>query len=155
VPSVVEGSQRIRRLLGRLPEQVKQQLRGTMETIATQELAQMKARAPRGRTGKVVGALSKAVLGRTLNNNMIIMQVGMIDKALYRKAWYARVIEFGRKAKVMQTRKVRKKRSYTLRVAAMAPRPFVHVYANPRAMVGGRLDGVWRRALERAATGVG
>lgn len=154
-----------KRLLGRLPEMVGEEIRKQHEETGRTLLSRALARAP-VRSGALRSALAFRVTPKTLK-----LRFGILGKAKNRKLFYGRIQEFGRKAKtVIANRSGRGVRLsgnrfrrqalergvagfYKLRVRAMAPKRFI--YNMTREQIYRPYQKIWGRAIHRAAQGAG
>jgi hypothetical protein len=138
-----------------LPARAEADLAWTLRDIAADALAAQRRDAP-VKTGSVKGALSIAeVLDR------LKVRIGLIGPSA-KKYFYARIIEYGRRAQVVRVirrkfRSVGRSRrraagvaaSYALRVKAMAPRPFVRKdRPDLDELTTRRLAEFWSRTLD-------
>lgn len=160
--SKVRGAISVRRLLQRAPDAVRAEIASTLTQAAPVLEGAMVARAPRGKTGRLIAGLGWKFYPKTLR-----LVVGFIGVRLNRKLFYARIVEGGRRAQVVtvQRRKVgrsglrhRRKKfediasTYQLRVKAREPHHFVYTpETNLRSFLATRLNGIWDRALRRIA----
>lgn len=163
--SRLKGIARFRRLLRRMPESVQAEIVSVLRLAEPRILAVMMARAPR-RTGALVGGLKSRLLETTMR-----LRVGFIGLPKGRaRLFYARILEFGRKAQTVTVfrrrqgapkRLVRSRKPkedivtpYQLRVSPLAPRRTV-TGSMPvlRQEITSRLKGLFTRALSRIAGG--
>lgn len=157
-----------RSLIKRLPETVAEELRAQLHESGKMLLARARARVPK-RTGALSAGLSYKVPPKRLN-----LKVGLIGKAINRKLYYGRMVEFGRKGQTVDVvrgglsasvraaggrsnrykalaLRMGAKGAYKLRVKPMAPRHYV--YATAREQIYRPFQKIWGRAVHRAATG--
>nr|WP_276616577.1 HK97 gp10 family phage protein [Sphingomonas sp. SFZ2018-12] len=165
MPSRSKGVAQIRRLLKRLPENVRVEIAAALESSGRSILAAMRAKAPR-RTGALAAGLKMKVFPRTLR-----LRVGFIATPRGRaKLFYARILEFGRRS---QTVTVSRRRTgaakrlvsgrkpagdlvsvYQLRVRPLQGRRLVYGrYPELRRDLNSKLQRVFQRALGRIAGG--
>jgi len=169
--SRVRGAKTFRRILRGMPDAMRNELAGEMQQGGAELLAAMRSRAPRGATGKLASGLTAKVYPRYLR-----LRVGYIGKRVNSRLFYARILEFGRRAQTVsvsrlnkggrqawrsrirarQARLSRKPHDlvsvYQLRVKPLAPRRFVYgPLTNLRVVFGRRLRGAWDRALKSIA----
>lgn len=149
----VKGDRAFRRLLVRLPDAIRQEMIVELHVAGAEILAAQRADAPK-RTGALASALSKRVSPKTLR-----LRVGLIGLPVNRRFFYARIVEFGRKAKTVNaTRRTKSggSSSYQMRIRAIAPRAFVRSsrVRTLRDKIGSGLRKFWDRVLLRAASGV-
>lgn len=159
----VKGGKAFRRLINRLPETVKQELREQLN-----ETGKLLLRRARQRVPVDSGAL-KAGLSYRVPPKGLYLRVGLVGKPVNRRLYYGRIVEFGRKAKTVVVNRSgrgvrlsgnRFKRQalakgikgfYRLHIRAMAPRHFV--YATPREAIYRPFQKIWGRAVHDAAQG--
>lgn len=164
----IRGDRAFKRLIGKLPETVKGEMVVELNVLGRDQLARERSLVAK-RSGKLGNALSFKVLPATLK-----LKVGLLGKPINKKLFYGRIIEFGRKSKVVDvvrgglSSRVRAaggrsnrykalaarmgvKGSYKLKVRAMAPRHFV--YTTTRDQLAAPFRNIWQRALGRAAAG--
>jgi len=165
----VRGDRAFKRLIKRLPQTVSREMEQQLQVAGERILAEQKAKAKK-RTGKLAGALAMKLLPKTLR-----LKVGLLTKALNRRFFYGRIIEFGRKAQtVMAARKgtlerVRSmggrsnnykslalrtgtKGAYLMKIRGMAPSPFI--YPVNREAIYAPFKDIWERAINKAAQGI-
>jgi hypothetical protein len=144
----VRGVAKVRTFFNRLPDDFRNEIVVELNVMGPQLLSRIQGRTP-VRTGALKGGESWRVLPRSLK-----LQIGFLGTPSGRsKLFYARIVEFGRKAKTVQaTRLVRGGRSaWTAGIASGQYRPsskphaLVEHYAlkvgatQPRLMVSGRM----------------
>jgi hypothetical protein len=148
--SRLRGVAKTRRLLKRMPDAVQQEVLNALNATGRELAAGMQARAP-VRTGALRAALSYKVFPKTLR-----MQVGILGpKGARSKLFYARILEFGRKAQTVTiTRGPRAGAS--MRVSPLTARRFV-TRGNTvlRDTLTKNLKNMWEAALGRVAEGGG
>lgn len=167
----IKGDLAFKRLINRLPQAVRFEIAQAMSEAGNEILAAQSSAAPR-RTGALASGLTKRVLRGGLR-----LRIGIATKPVAKRLFYARYVEFGRKAQTVTVsrgaahvaiggprigRRDRALRAgikgvYQLHVRAMSARPFV---ASPQAKairetLGGRVSVIWDRALAKAAGGGG
>lgn len=166
----VKGDRAFKRIIKRLPQAVAKEMETQLEAAGRQILAEQQARVPT-RTGKLRGALAMRLLPKTLK-----LKVGLLTKAINKRFFYGRIVEFGRKAQtVIATRngalspavraaggrannykplalKLKAKGAYLMKIRGMAPRPFI--YSVDRDRIYEPFRKIWDRALAAAASGV-
>jgi hypothetical protein len=167
----VQGDRAFRKLLARMPEAMRRSMVEMMDGIGSEMLAEMIAAAP-SRTGALRAGLSKRVSPKTMR-----LRVGIIGRAVARRLFYGRIINFGRKAQTVTVsrkgahlaiggrsigRRARAlsagtKGVYRLRLSAIPANPFVTGVGRSlrRKIAGPRIDAFWGRALASAAQGAG
>ena len=156
-----EGVREVRRLFRRLPTAATDEMAGVLAHYGRSLLRAMQADVP-VKTGRLRAGLSMTFLRRTLR-----LRVGYRGKVVNRRLFYARFIQFGRKAQTVTVNRrkvagsvlVNRRRvahaPYQLRVKARAPQPFVYsrrtgaIIGNLRA----NLKGYWDRVLAKASRG--
>lgn len=141
----VKGDKAFTKLIGRLPDMVREEIREQMNRTGEEQLARMQSEAP-VRTGALRGGLSAKVTPSGLR-----LKVGLVGKPINRKLFYGRIVEFGRKGQTVRARRAGGK-PYLLRIKGMAPRPFV--YNVNREAIYAPFRAIWDRALANAAAGV-
>ena len=149
----LSGARRVRRLLKRLPDDVRTEMAGVLQQQGPIITAYARAAAPR-RTGKLERAIDWRVRPKSLS-----LRVGLLTKKVASDLFYARILEFGRKAKtVVAKRRTRAGRiAYRLRVKPIARDRYDFLSGRARRFaiesLRPRLDKVWTRALANAAGG--
>lgn len=161
--SRVKGIISTRRLLRRVPDAVKQELAQVMTSAGPELTNLMRGRAPHGATGRLAEGLNWKFYASSLK-----LVVGFIGKRVNERLFYARILEFGRKAQTVSVSRrrrgaqklTRNKRAedivavYRLKVRPLQPRRFVYSKTgNVRAVMRRRLNGIWDRVLTKLAGG--
>lgn len=149
--SRLRGAGSFRRLLKQLGPAVKDELVELLDDAGDELLAAERADVV-VRTGALKAGLVKALLKASLR-----LRVGLPKKAFRGRhsLFYGRVVEFGRKAQIVNVTRGRKK-PYKMRVRALAARPFVFKRRGAlRTSINTRIRTFWDRALADAAEGVG
>jgi hypothetical protein len=143
----LQGARRVKRILRRLPDDVRAEVVQGMQAEAPIVEAFMKAQAP-SRTGKLRRLLRVRVLAKSMR-----MQVGLIGKAANREGFYGKILEGGRKAQTVRRKRAGK--VHTMRVRAIPRDRYDFVYGRAREFylrrIKARLGDVWERALRAAA----
>jgi hypothetical protein len=150
----LKGARKVKRLLKRLPDEVSAEMAAVLKEHGPVITAYAKAAAPQ-RSGALSRAISWKVLPKSLS-----LRVGLLTKATSRKLFYARILEFGRKAQtvvVKRRTKTGRVSAYRLRVKAisrgrydfLAGRAMTFATSNIRPA----LSKVWERALVKASSG--
>lgn len=166
----VKGDRAFKKLIKRLPQTVAKEMEIQLEAAGRDILAEQQAKVPTD-TGKLRQALAMKLLPKTLR-----LRVGLLTKAVNKRFFYGRIVEFGRKAQtVIATRngalspavraaggrsnnykalalKMKSKGAYLMKIRGMAPRPFI--YSIDRERIYEPFRKVWDRALAKAASGV-
>jgi len=149
-PSRIRGDKGFRKLIRQVPESARLQISALLARLGADLLRAMQADVP-VRTGALRATLKAKLLRASLR-----LRVGLINKADNRRLFYGRIVEFGRKGKVVTTRPGRVKRSYKMRVREMAPRPFVFASRRElRSNFSERIRLFWDDTLAQAAQGTG
>lgn len=145
--SGVKGAAAIRRLFRQLPEALQNEVLETLDKGGDDIVSAQRASARR-KTGAMAAGLKSKLLRRSAT-----LKVGFVGKATNRKLFYAKILGGGRKAQTVTA--TRGGSSYSLRVAARAPEPVIDPPAAKaaRRRLVDKLDAVWRRVLDRVATG--
>jgi hypothetical protein len=91
----IRGDRAFKRLIGKLPETVKGEMVVELNVLGRDQLARERSLVAK-RSGKLGNALSFKVLPATLK-----LKVGLLGKPINKKLFYGRIIEFGRKSKVV------------------------------------------------------
>lgn len=147
--SRIKGSKSFRRLLKNVEPAIRAELVQALDEGGRELQRAMTAAAPR-RSGALAGALKHKVLPRSLR-----LRVGLLTKAVNRKFFYARILEFGRKAQTVTVRNGPRK-GRTMNIGAIAPKRFVYGnHADLRATMARKLKGIWERSLAKAVRGAG
>jgi hypothetical protein len=146
--STIKGVGKLRRLMKRLPDEMRQEMIVELNLRGREALAAMIARAAR-RTGGLVSALAFKVFPKTLR-----LQVGLLTKAVNRKRFYGRILDLGRKAQQVTAK--RGASSYAMNVRGIPASHFV-TGRRPelRTQLKANLSPVYQRALKKAAAGGG
>lgn len=147
VRSQLTGAREFRRLLKQLPSSAKEEMADVLAAAGPRILAAISADTP-VRSGALKAALKQKLLRSSLR-----LRVGLITKKANRDLFYARIVEFGRKAQTVTIRRGARAGAL-MRVRALAPRPFI--YAKRPALRGAlsaALRSFWDGTLQRAATG--
>lgn len=170
--SRVKGIISTRRLLKRIPDAIRDELATTIRGAGPELQNAIVARAPRGATGRLIAGISWKFYAATLR-----LSVGFVGKRTNQKLFYARILEFGRRAQTVTVHRLNKKHrkewvgrigagtargsvkpadlgtTYSLRVKALKPRRFVYSpTTNLRNVMNQRLNGIWDRALKRVSS---
>jgi hypothetical protein len=156
----VQGLASVYALIDKLPEAARKELGSELPAIGQDILA-----AQRADVAKQTGALSAGLSVQYLVDQLRL-RVGLIDlKGSRAKLYYGRFVEYGRKAQVVLARRRRVggrvvaralAASYTMRVTALAPRPFVQVVRpDLDTKIANRLANFWSSSIDRAAAGAG
>ena len=148
----IKGDRSFRRLLRNLPDAARAELADAMEGGGRELLAAQQAAAP-SRSGALRRGLSMKLLKGSLR-----LRVGLIGKAVNRRLFYGRIVEFGRKASNVVVRRLARRTgkafSYRMRIPARAGRPFVYTKRTDlRSAFRERLTRFWERTLGRASGG--
>lgn len=159
--STIKGSRSFRRILRAMPSVMRDQLVGELDRGGREILGAMQARAGRSRTGNLLRNLSLKLYPKSLR-----MRVGFVGKRANSRAFYARILEGGRRAQVVSVtrRKVAGSTlkdgrrvahpAYSLRVTPLPARRFVYgPLTDLRAVFGRRMRGIWERALKAIGGG--
>lgn len=164
--SKIKGIISTRRLLRRVPDEMRNQLGDAMRSAGPELANAMQARVPRA-----TGRLAAGIMWR-FSPSQLTLRVGFIGKLVNRKLFYNRIIEWGRKGQTVTVRRrkagvgkrldsrTRRKRFddivavYQLRVKPRAPHHFVYGPATDlRVVLGRKLNGIWDRVLQRVSGG--
>lgn len=171
----IKGVGRVRRIIRTLPDTMTAELRHVLNDAGPRLARQMQARAPR-RTGKLQAGIKWKVLPKTLK-----LQVGLLGtKAGRSKLFYGRILDRGRKAQVVQVRRLKAgggkawtamiaagtarasrkpaalTTTYSMSVKPIAPMRFVTGrYPDLFREMNVKLKAVWSRVLAKAAAGAG
>jgi hypothetical protein len=147
--SGVKGRSEIRRMMRALPDELKDEILGTLQRGGADLLAAQRASARR-KTGAMAAGLSMKLL-----RGSATLKVGFIGKAVNRKLFYAKIIGGGRKAQTVNVTRRKGTRPYSLRVKARAPEPVIDPPAAKavRRRFVEQLNGTWERVLRKVASG--
>jgi hypothetical protein len=151
----LKGARKVKRLLKRLPDDVSAQMAAVLKQHAPAITAYAKAAAPQ-RSGALARAISWKVLPKSLS-----LRVGLLNKAISRKLFYARILEFGRKAQTVVVKRRTKtgRVAYRLRVKPINRGRYDFLAGRAMTFATGTirpdLVKLWERALQRAASGGG
>ncbi len=150
----VRDRQRIRRILTSIGPEAEKEVVSAYQRHAPAILAYARGETP-SRSGNLRARLAFKIFPKTLR-----LRVGLLTKAVQRKAWYARILEYGRKAQNVRVN--RRKPSggttqYIMRVKAIPSgrHDFVRGRATEfmRRTLGRDLNGVLTKALRRLSSG--
>jgi hypothetical protein len=170
--SRVQGARTVKRLFKAIEPAMREEITDILTAGGRDLLAAMKAKTP-VKTGALRGALSYKVYPNTLR-----LRVGLLGKKLNRHLFYARILEFGRKAQDVQIKRRvaktytdssgversffdRRKRSvisatYTMRVPRILPhRTIFAPNKSIRETMRGRLKLAFEKVLAHASRGAG
>lgn len=150
----LKGARRVKRLLKRLPDDVRIEMAAVLTEHAPAITAYAKAAAPQ-RSGELAKAIKWKVSAKTLS-----LRVGLLTRAESRRLFYARILEFGRKAQtVVAKRRTKSGRTaaYRLRVKPINRARYDFLAGRAMTFATGTLrpalGTVWERALRRAGGG--
>ena len=150
----LKGARKVKRLLKRLPDDVRTEINDVYRAKAPEALAYMQANAPGSR-------IAKAMRFRIAEKTSKLL-IGLIGRKANSDLFFARILEQGRKAKTVQVKRRTKgggTTSYALRVKAIARTRYDFVRGRAATFVFGLirqpLATVWTNALRRAASGGG
>ncbi len=153
--SGVKGAGRVRRLLKRLPIDLRNELARDMKGAAPAILGAARRETPR-RSGRLASLLSTKFYDKTLR-----LRVGLIGKAANRAGWYGRILEAGRKPQRVNVKRRTSNGviSYAMNVKAMPASRFDIVRGRTRTLalrlLRPLLSRAYDRALRKAASGSG
>ena len=97
----VRDRQRIRRVLAGMPEATHKEVLAAYQRHAPAILAVSRAEAP-SRRGKLRAALAFRIYPKALR-----LRIGLLTKRVQRSVWYARILEYGRKARAVRVERRR------------------------------------------------
>lgn len=151
---------RVRRLLQAMPDEVGTQINQAYARHAPAILAYARGEVP-SRTGKLRAALAFKLQKITKSRPFGGLRIGLLTKRIQSKFFYARILEYGRKA---QTVKARRRRPvsggvavYMMRVKGIPANRYDFVRGRAgefmQRTLGNELRGVLNRALKRLAAG--
>lgn len=149
----LKGARRVKRLLKRLPDDVAVEMVAVLREHAPAITAYAKAAAPYGK-GKLTRAIAWKVLPKSLS-----LRVGLLTKAIARPLFYARILEFGRKAATVIVKRRTKtgQSTYRLRVSPIARGRYDFLAGRAMTFAASKLrpdlGKIWERALRRAGGG--
>lgn len=174
----IRGDRAFKRLLTKLPDAVREEIRATHMLVGAEQLAKGQSLVPvyagKPRKGLVPGAL-KAGLSFKVTPAGLKLKFGLVGKPTNRKLYYGHIVEHGRKAGVVTVSRgsnglkaalaaggrtnnyksialrLNVKGTYQMRIGGMAPQRFV--YTTPRDQLYAPYRAVWQRALAVAASG--
>lgn len=151
-----KGRAKLRRLLQRLPDSVRDEIAKLFEDKAPAALAYARASTPK-RTGTLAAALQVKTYRKSLR-----MRLGLIGKADNSRFFYGRILDRGRRA---QTAKAARRNAsgaitrYVVRVRALPAARFDIVYgrvaAYVRNLIGVPAKDIFAKALRVAGAGGG
>lgn len=163
----VRGDRAFGRLLKQLPDAVATDIRKQMNETGRMLESRAKSLAPvyqgRPRKGLVSGALRDAI-SAYVTPVRLSLKVGLIGKAINRRLFYGRLIEFGHRlgnratgtlprlepvrGNSIRSRLIRARRRAALRKTGVPPHPFL--YTVPRNIIYAPFRDIWTRALRKA-----
>lgn len=153
MPSKFRRRRSYGRLIRNLPEAARAELADVLQDVAPAVRSTMLARVPR-RSGALAAAIAVKVYPRTLR-----LRAGLLTRARARRLFYARILEYGRKA---QTVNVRRRTpsggrvAYVMRVAPIAAGRFIRgAMPELQTQLRVRLKEIWARILQQASRGMG
>lgn len=146
---------RVRRLLLGIGPQVQEEVLSAYQRHAPAILAHARGEVPSS-TGKLRAALNFKIYPKTLR-----LRVGLLTKTVQRKFFYARILEYGRKA---QTAKVNRRRpvsggtaQYIIRVKAISANRYDFVRGRAvqfmQRTLGNDLRDILAKAIKRLSAG--
>lgn len=145
---------RIRKLLQNIGPAAEREVLQAYQRHAPAMVAYARNEAP-SRSGKLRAALAFKIFPKTLR-----LRIGLLTKAVQRRVWYARILEYGRKAQSVKVN--RRKPSggttrYIMRVKAIPEGRYDFVRGRAEEFMqrtlGDELRGVLGKALKRLAAG--
>lgn len=140
-----QGIIRTRKILRGLPEAFRSEMVEELTAVGAYGAKLMKNAAPMGRTGQLRNAITFK-----LSAKQLVLRVGIIGKRLARSVFYAKILEFGRKAQVVQARR-RTGTAYAMRISAIPADRYDFIFGAPRREVRDRaikgLRATYTRAL--------
>jgi len=146
----VRGDRAFRRLIRKLPEAAREEIYQMFLRGGDRILAAQRAQSPSSRV--------RAALSRRVSKTSLRLRVGLIGRPINRRLYFARILEKGRRAQIVNvTRRMKAGgRPYQMRVRAMAARPYVYSAQTKaiRDSMGGELGTFWDRTLARAGQGI-
>ncbi len=150
----LKGARRVSKLLKRLPDDVAAEMRAAMTEAGPVIAAYARAAAPQ-RSGALQRGIQWRLAPKTLR-----LRIGLLGKAANARLFYARILEFGRKAKTVTVRRSigpGKRAVYQLRVKAIAPGQYDFLagraYRFAAEQLRPKLSTIWQKALQRASGG--
>lgn len=150
----VKDRQRIRRIMKALPDTVNAEIVEVYKRHGPAVLAKAKSEVP-VRTGKLRSLLAFKIMPATASK-AARFRMGLLTKAVQRKVWYARILEYGRKAQLAKARR-NGGNPYTVRVSAIPAGRYDFVRGRTAQFMmqtlGRDLKSVLRKALQQAARG--
>ena len=139
--SRVKGVRKVKRLLKAIEPAMRIEIMDAMQEGGRELLAKMRAESP---STRVTAALAVKAYPKTLR-----VRVGLIGKALNRRLFFARILEFGRG----QKRRIDK---IGRKIGVIKPAEFVYgSRTDIRKAMRSKVRGIYGRALARASQGVG
>lgn len=151
--SGVRGGPKLKRLIRRMPEAVQGEIVGSLDRWGGELATSMRARTPRGKTGRLLAGIRHKVFPKSLR-----MQVGLlVSKKERQRLFYGRILDLGRKAQQVRVRRRTKSgrvSSFTMNIPAIRALHFVTgPMSDLRAGLNRHIKGIWDRALRRVAGG--
>ncbi len=144
-----QGLIRTRKILRALPEQIRGEMVQELTAVGAYGERLMKGAAPDGKTGALRNAITFKLSARQL-----VLRVGIIGKRLARSVFYARILEFGRKAQVVMAKRRSTGRQYALRVSAIPASRYDFIFGAPRNATKERAIASLRAAYTRGLKAV-
>lgn len=146
--------QRIRRIMAALPDAVDAEIVALYQRHGPAILAKARSEVP-VRTGKLRSLLAFKIMPATATKSARF-RMGLLTKAVQRKVWYARILEYGRKAQIAKARR-NGGNPYSVKVQAIPAGRYDFVRGRTLQFMmqtlGRDLKTVLRRALQDAARG--
>lgn len=147
---------RVRRVLQGMGPEVEKQVLASYQRHAPAILAYARGEAP-SRSGNLRARLAFKIFPKTLR-----LRIGLLTRAVQRKVWYARILEYGRRA---QSVRVKRRRpvsggltQYVMRVKAIPAGRYDFVRGRAEEFMqrtlGADLRNVLNKALKRLSAGV-
>lgn len=151
--SKIRGVAKTRRLLKRLPEEMRAEMIGVLQRIGAATLGAARRETPT-RSG-----LGRSLLAYKVYPKSLRLRMGLLTKKQNSRAFYLHILDVGRKAQTVTVTRKKGVAPYKLRVSPIAAGKFDIVYGRTRALAkrlaGGILGGIYKRALTKAAGGGG
>lgn len=150
----VKDRQRIRRILASLPDAVNDEILAVYQRHGPAVLAKARSEVP-VRTGKLRSLLAFKIVPATASKPARF-RMGLLTKAVQSKVWYARILEYGRKAQVAKARR-NGGNPYSIRVQSIPAGRYDFVRGRTAQFMmqtmGRDLKAILRKALHKAAAG--
>jgi hypothetical protein len=145
----LKGDRSFKRLLKQMVPAIREECEKRLEEFG-KEMASVQRQSGRfvNRSGSLRTSISYQVLRQSLK-----VKIGIIGKALNKKLFYGRIIEFGRKGGGRGIK--RKSPKYMAGVGRTRPEQFIYGHSDQHESFKSSFNNYWDRVLSRASRGTG